>query len=242
MRPSHVFAANQPFLRSGCIPSLPCVGSLSLGLDGRHNLTMNEAKSIWALIGAGALLLTACLTLLRGPSVPDHRGKPINVLYRDLCSGVYGGTPKASSFADAYAAFAEIESNAVPYLTQQLVYDRYGVRQMVINYLRQHEVSRPLVADLIWPTERRNYAAVALRQMGSNAESAIPALLETWAHDVPEVKLNAVSALESILRGRSTDGASQTEWKELESGVVAEAARRYPRVAEKLGIVPAGVQ
>ena len=113
---------------------------------------------------------------------------------------------------------------------------------MVINYLRQHEVSRPLVADLIWPTERRNYAAVALRQMGSNAESAIPALLETWAHDVPEVKLNAVSAMESILRGRSTDGASQTEWKELESGVVAEAARRYPRVAVKLGILPAGVQ
>jgi HEAT repeat protein len=131
-----------------------------------------------------------------------------------------------------------MEPNAVPYLTQQLHYDRSGVRQKLLAYLRRHAVTSRFTANLIWPPERRSYAAVALRQMGPKAEAAIPALLETWAHDTSDVKLSAVSALESILRGRYADSASQAEWRRLESDVITEAARRYPRVAEELGIGP----
>ena len=78
--------------------------------------------------------------------------------------------------------------------------------------------------------------------MGPKAEAAIPALLETWAHDTSDVKMSAVAALESILRGRQTDGASQAEWRRLESDVVTEAARRYPGVANELGIDPKRVR
>ena len=78
--------------------------------------------------------------------------------------------------------------------------------------------------------------------MGPKAEAAIPALLEAWAHDTPEVKINAVSALQSILRDGHTDGATPAEWQKLEASVVTEAARRYPKLAEQLGLAPKGLQ
>jgi hypothetical protein len=197
---------------------------------------MTKAKSILALMGAITLGSAAYLLGFRRPSVPDYAGQPVSAWFEGLCSGVYGGSPKANRFSDSYAAFAEMEADAVPYLTQQLRYDKSGIRQKLIGHLRQYAVSRRFATNLIWPTERRNYATVALRRMGPKAEAAIPALLEAWATDAPEVKVNAVSALESILRGQYTDVASPAEWKRMESDVVTETARRYPSVAAGLGI------
>jgi hypothetical protein len=168
--------------------------------------------------------------------MPEHAGRPVSAWFGDLCSGVYGGTPKANGYVAAYDAFSVMETNAIPYLTQQLRYDRSGRQQKVVVYLRRYAVSKRLGDYLMWPTARRNYAAVALRQMGPKAEGAIPALLEAWVNDVPEVKVNVVSALESILGRTLTDGASQAEWKKVEAEVIAEAALRYPRAAEDLGI------
>ena len=197
---------------------------------------MRVRKSKAILIGATGLSLAIGFFLLRGPDIPDHAGRPVSVWFEDLCSGVYGGTPKASGFAAAYAAFSQMESNAIPYLTQQLRFDRYGLRQMIIGQLRQYAVCKPLTDILMWPTERRNYAAVALREMGPKAEAAIPALLEAWVNDATEVKVNAVAALESILGREPSDGLSQSEWKKVESDVIAEAVGRYPKIAEDLGI------
>lgn len=188
------------------------------------------------LIGATGVALAISLLLLGGPSNPEHDGRPVSAWFKDLCSGVYGGTPRASRFEAAYEAFSQMESNAVPYLTHQLRYDRSGHGQKLIAPFRQFAVSRPLANNLIWPTEVRNYAAVALRQMGPKAEAAIPALLDEWANDVPEVKISAVAALGSILGRKHTDGASPSKWKKLESEVIAEAVGRYPKLAEALGI------
>jgi hypothetical protein len=170
--------------------------------------------------------------------IPDHAGRPVSAWFRDLCSGVWGGTPRAERFPSAYRAFSEMEPNVVPYLIGQLKYDRSGVRQKVIGYFRHYSVTRRLTTGFIWPTDRRSYAAVALRQMGPKAEAAIPELLESWAHDAPSVKVNAISALESVLYDRFTESGSQAEWRKIESAVIAEASRRCPEAALKLGLRP----
>ena len=188
---------------------------------------MKKVKIRYVLVGVVAVTLVGCLFVLSLPKNPNHAGRPVSAWFQDLCSGVFGGTPKANGFDSAYAAFSQMEPDAVPYLTRQLRYDRLGIRQASIRLLRRYSITKPLTTDMIWPPERRSYAAVALRQMGPRAEAAIPALLETWSHDAPDVKQNAVSALESILHGRCTSGASATRWRELESAVLAEAGVRY---------------
>ncbi len=156
--------------------------------------------------------------------------------FKDLCSGVYSGTPKGKAFPAAYAAFPEMGPEAVPYLSEQLTYDRSGYRQRFLLFCRKYPATRGLTANWISFPQRRSYAAVALRRMGPEGETAIPALLEAWSRDLPGVKVNAVTALESILRGHETDGLSQAEWLKLEYSVIAEAAQRYPKKAAELGI------
>jgi hypothetical protein len=199
---------------------------------------MRIPKSKTILVGTMGLALIFTFFLLKRPGIPQHAGRPVSAWFKDLCSGVYGGTPRANGFEKAYAAFSQMDSNAIPYLTKQLRYDRSGWRQNLIYHLRQYTVTRPLGDYFMWPTERRNYAAVALRRMGPNAETAIPSLLEAWARDVPAVKVNAVAALASILGRETPDGLRPAEWKKLESDVIAEASERYPRSAEDLNINP----
>jgi hypothetical protein len=54
--------------------------------------------------------------------------------------------------------------------------------------------------------------------------------------------LTPVGALDSILHGRFTSGASQNEWRRHESEVIEEAGRRCPEVAHELGIRPHQIQ
>jgi hypothetical protein len=203
---------------------------------------MRVPKSKTVLIAAIGAILAVCFYGLTFPRIPSHAGRPINAWFADLCSGVYAGTPKASEFEAAYAAFAQMGSNAVPYLTKQLHYDRSGFQEKLIGLMRGHAVSRQFAANLILPTEHRSFAAVALRQMGTNAEAAIPALLDACAYDTQAVRINAVSALEAILRGKHTAYAASTEWLKLESDVIAAATRRHPKLVEELGITTARVQ
>ena len=197
---------------------------------------MNRLKNKSFQLSVVATVVVGGFLILLNRTIPNHAGRPVSAWFQDLYSGVYGGTPKAEKFESAYTEFTRMETNVIPYLTKQLQYDRSGVRLEIVKILRRWSATKPFTANLTWPPEHRSYAAVALRQMGPRAEAAIPALLEAWANDAPEVKVNAVSALESILRGQNTDGASPAEWKKLESDVVTEAARRYPSVAEELGI------
>ena len=69
--------------------------------------------------------------------------------------------------------------------------------------------------------------------MGTKAEAAIPALLESLTRDRLEVRINVAKALESILHGTNTMSASPGQ---PQKDVVGEAGRRYPAVAAKLGI------
>src|SRR5688572_13410969 len=157
------------------------------------------------LAAAAAFLLIVLIGLrLNRTKDPVHAGRPVSAWFADLCSGVFGGTPKAKAFEPAYTEFTRMGPEAIPYLTSQLRYDRLGIRQKVIDRLRQYPATKRFGRRLIGPLERRCYAAVALRQMGPKAEAAIPALLESWAHDGPEVKLNVATALESILHGTFT--------------------------------------
>ena len=131
-----------------------------------------------------------------------------------------------------------MDSNAVPFLVKQLAYGRIGVLEIVEKHLRRFPLTNPLVRDLVLPSSRRAYAAVALRRMGAKAESAIPSVLDAWGRDIPEVRINAVSAIESILHGSVSDGLSPAEWRQLESELLAEAAHRFPEAARKAGYKP----
>jgi hypothetical protein len=198
---------------------------------------VKNAKTKAILIGFTAVSLVVCFHLLSRSNIPMHAGRPVSVWFQELCSGVYGGNmAKAGGFDAAFAAFSQMAPDAVPYLTSELHYDRFGIRQGVIRFLRRNSITKPYTKNLIFPLDRRCYAAVALRQMGPRAEAAIPSLLEAWAHDAPNVKASAVSALDSILHGTFLSGGSQKEWREHESAIIEEAGRRYPAVAHELGI------
>jgi len=77
--------------------------------------------------------------------------------------------------------------------------------------------------------------------MGGSAEAAIPALLQAWQHDIPEVRNDCVLALAAILdreRPELRSGVSleMTRYQEFEANVISDAARRFPEVAGALPI------
>lgn len=187
----------------------------------------------------GLACLAALLLILAWPrSEPRHQGVPVSAWFRDLCSGVFSGTPRGDHFPEAYAAFTNMNTNVIPYLVNQLRYDRSGIQQQLWEFLKRVPLARAFARNVVLPNDRRNYAAVALRQMGAKAEAAVPALMETWAHDLPDVKVNAISAMESILLGNVSNGATAVEWRRLENQVLIEAARRYPQTAAELKLIP----
>ena len=103
----------------------------------------------------------------------------------------------------------------VPYLTQMLQYDRSGYREKLLLQVRKVRLGKKLTKNIILPTERRSYAAVALRQMSPKARTTIPTLLEAWVNDNSKVKINALSALEAILGHKPSDGLRSADWASL---------------------------
>lgn len=182
------------------------------------------------LIGAG-LLVVLFLYWFGGAPNPVHSGKPVGRWFDDLCTGVWSGSPKGAPFDAAYLEFSRMDSDAVPYLVSRLRYDRSGILEKCLMLVRKTSFGRDLTADVVLPADRRTYAIVALRQMRTRAESAVPALLEAWRQDNAEVRLNAIFALETILFGKVTIHANPQESAKLESDVLAEVARRYPALA-----------
>lgn len=179
------------------------------------------------------LVLGSCFIFY--PRGPYYAGRPVSAWFDDLCIGYSGGMP-SKRFDAAYEAFTKMDSDVVPYLIAQLNYDRSGfIERMFVFSMRI-----PLVADIskrmVSPSGHRSYAAVALGRMGPKAESAVPALLERWIHDNTSMNGEALVALHSILIGKVVSPYSPENEKLLEAKVMAEAIRRYPREAAKLGI------
>jgi hypothetical protein len=196
-------------------------------------------KRFAVLIGSASLLLAIAGLIawrIRHDTEPSYQGRRVSYWYDSLCSGVFGGTPRAQNFPAAYDAFSHMGPEVVPCLTQRLQYDRFGFRENIILHVRKVAPLKRFTKTLIFPTERRCYAAVALRQMGPKARTAIPALLEAWVNDNSKVKINAVSALEAILGHKPSDGLGAADWANLEKKIISEAAQEYPKDATRLGI------
>ena len=191
-----------------------------------------------AFLVLGALSVAVLIIIARLPPNPVFRGKRISVWHRELCYGVYGGRSKHDDelFVESYNAFGLMGTNAVPYLAAELRYLRSQRVEEVFRCAQRQPIIRPLLRSAVGPTERRCYAAVALRQIGPRAADAIPALLETWKNDCPEVRLNCIYALASIMYGAAPAGMPLAEGKAFKERVIIDAAKRYPVLARDLMI------
>jgi hypothetical protein len=193
---------------------------------------------------AGAIFVCILVITLVARSFvpnPEFRGKRVSAWFDQLCSGVFSGTRKGESFPEAYDAFLQMGPEAVPYLTRELSRDRSGSIEKVLLWLRQKPITQPLMRNTILPSSSRTYAAVALRQLGGRAEAAIPALLEAWKRDIPDVKINCFSAMAAILfperkELRSGIDLDQASYLRFEAGVISHATKRFPEIANTLRI------
>lgn len=192
-----------------------------------------------AWLVSAIVLLGAAVLYLAFTRVPDpgFEGRRVSAWFDDLCSGVFGGTPRAAKFNEAYHAFARMGSEAVPYLASQLRYGRSGQLERALLRLRNFSLTAPLVKFAILPSSRRQYAATALRQIGPLAEAAVPALMESWKRDSSAMRVESVAALAAIMNMRIPEGAPPVEWQAFEAKVIAEAATKNPAAASALGIV-----
>ena len=183
------------------------------------------------------LTVLVLLYLYAWPShVPQHVGRPVSAWFHDLCGLYFAGMPREQEGLRALKEFRNMDSNAVPYLIVQMQYDRNGIRQRLYDRFLRFSFTQKLTFHwVLSPNMHRAYAVVALREMGPNAQAAVPALMELWAHDA-SAKGEALMALESILEGTYGGYGSQVELTEREARVFAEAARRHPTLALQLGI------
>lgn len=203
---------------------------------------MTRIPRLGGIAIAGLLPAIVALSLLSVTSVPnpEFRGKRISTWFDQLCLGVFRGTPAADGFPEAYDAFAQMGPEVVPYLVRQLSIDRSGRKERVMLWLKQQRITSPIMWYAIPPSSRRINAAVALGRMGKSAQAGVPALLEAWKNDIPDVKNNCVGAMAAILygwsAGQETVGDGSVTEQEFERKVVSGAAERYPDVASALQI------
>lgn len=191
------------------------------------------------IMAAALVILGAAFCIIAlSPRDPVVKGKRVSLWHKQLCHGVWGGRSETDDrlFIEAYEAFHHMGSEAVPYLSAKLRCVRSERVEQVYRWAIKQPTLRSLLKNTVGPAEKRDYAAIALRQIGPSAGDAIPALLEAWKHDCAEVKLNCLYAMASIMYGAVPDGLSIAEGKVFEAKVLAEAVRRYPRVARDLGL------
>ena len=190
-------------------------------------------------IVAAIIVVLSLAVLLREP---EYDGKPVSGWFHDLCvsGGLFLDLPHgkpASVFRTACVEFSKMNSNAVPYLVKQLRYDRSGRMEKLMFSLNHCRFTTGLTQGFVYPSERRNYAALTLGLIGTNAALAVPNLMEAWAKDDSrEVKLSSVKALKLVLQNRVSCEQSATDPTQFERRVIAEAARLYPREAAQLGL------
>jgi len=160
---------------------------------------------------------------------PEFEGKRTSEWFQQL------GT---TNWVTAQGAFGRMTPAAIPYLAAQLKY--HSIRDKAVSWLKLNPVTSRFLKHVTEPTQRRCQAAAALRMMGPTAENALPALMTAWKLDPsPDVRKNAVFALPPILKRRYPlpgGGVRLSEWPKFEASMTAEAARRFPEVARRLGV------
>jgi hypothetical protein len=160
---------------------------------------------------------------------PEFEGKSISAWFQQLGS---------TNSVPAVGAFRRMTPVAIPYVVAKLKY--HSISDTAVSWLKLNPATSRFLKLVTEPTERRCRAAAALRIMGPNAENALPALMTAWKLDPsPDIRRNAVYALPPILKRRYPDGhggVPLSEWPKFEASMTAEAARRFPEVARRLGV------
>ena len=156
---------------------------------------------------------------------PRFEGRLLASIFRDLYLGTYADHD-VNNWIRASAAFSRMDSNAVPFLVVQLtnsvptVGDKLFASAQLVPILSKHVRDVPL-------SQKRAYAAVALRLMGTNAAHSAPVLIPIWMRN-PTNSPGILTALGSVLGHPPADGYTQAEFKEYEVTVMNSARERYP--------------
>ncbi len=182
----------------------------------------------FAIASAGAITLIMLSSSRTHSNDPEFKGKRISAWFQQLCS---------TNWFPAEEAFSRMTPEAIPYVVGQLKY--HSISDKAVCWLKQNPAASRFLKRVTEPTKRRCEAAAALRMMGPAAENALPALLAAWKLDPSaDVRKNAVYALPPILKRRypRDGGVPLSEWPKFEASMTAEAARRFPEVARRLGM------
>jgi hypothetical protein len=123
------------------------------------------------LLGAMVSLMALFSTYLRQPT---YEGKRIGYWFAGLCQGAFANHD-VERWKSAEVAFSRMDSNAVPYLLEQLCSDRSGQIERMLLRTRTIPILNKVTERAVPPSNKRAYAAVALRALGTNATSgAVP--------------------------------------------------------------------
>lgn len=128
-------------------------------------------------------------------------------------------------------------ADAVAYLRTQINY--YGPRSRTTDFLSRYSIYIGMT-NMYDSYTRSFLARVALKYIGPKAEAAVPELLGVWAYgrslfDMRDCEFLNILTLKAILDVPQID-AIATQSSTFVPSVIGEAARRYPKVAEELGI------
>jgi hypothetical protein len=170
-----------------------------------------------------AVALSAWFFMLPRLWEPVYQGKRIGAWFDDLCSGVFPGHD-AKKWSAASRAFSRMDSNAVPFLVKQLTYDQRGTVERLELSARRVPLVSQVAMLLVLPSEKRSYAAVALKNMGTNAVSAVePMLLALQREPQRAVRMNIVMALAPVI---GCESFTDPKWQEFEHTFLERVRRR----------------
>jgi hypothetical protein len=132
-----------------------------------------------------ALLLACVVSAIAWLSLshllqPIYDGKRIGEWFDDLSiatPAAFEKPERRNRYRDARFAFRRFDSNAVPFLAKQLRAPNAPLQEALIVRGRQLPVVGQIFDDLLVPRQKRAYALEAIKIMGTNAGSAVPALV-----------------------------------------------------------------
>ena len=184
-----------------------------------------STRRILLLAGIAAVAAVLCIPLFQRLREPMYEGRRVSAWFGDLCMGVFPGHD-ASRWSAASAEFSRMDSNAVPFLVKQLTYDQGGTIERMELGARKVLILSQFTKQLVIPSMQRTYAAVALKQMGTNAVSALQPMQVAIQHEPQrDVRVNTVMAMAVIVGFPAPRSFSDQQWQEFERAVLERARR-----------------
>jgi hypothetical protein len=187
----------------------------------------------------------AIATLFLAPGIiervrePVYENRRIGEWFGDLCLGTrFSRVPDSQlieRMSRAATAFTRMDSNAVPFLVKKLRTPSSALSEKAIKAGRKIPVAAHVFKRLQTPTEQRIYAATALKFVGPQAVSAIPALLAALdAETNPTIAQIMVAAL-----GRASGlGENLGDIDYDRDAVLRHVRSRYPHLFPSMGAPP----